>query len=230
MNKMDKNFVLAGSIMTILFLMIVNLLTGSDYPWSIYPLFAILIGAISIVFGVMGRHKQQAIYVTAILILFLLILNIMHTPNFPWFLFAIYPIVWWPILISLGTKAKSIQIAIIGSVCTIIYYFILNMFFAPNYLWFIYPTFAVLWWPLSVFHAKRKSFYLYSIHGSILISLFFIFVNIISSPDTIWAIYPIFAVLWWPLSMYYYFKKEKQSWKNCLIIYLWRYWLTQSIN
>ncbi|WP_312096571.1 hypothetical protein [Niallia sp.] len=211
MNKIDKYFLLSGSIMTILFFVIVNLLTGADYPWSIYPLFAILIGATSVIFGVAERYKQQAIYISGLLIVFLLLINVMHSPSFPWFLFAVYPILWWPILVSLGKRAQSIRIAIIGSMCTIIYYFILNMFFAPNYLWFIYPTFMILWWPLSIFHTKRKTFYRYSIHGSILISLFFIIVNLISSPDTVWAIYPIFAVLWWPLSMYYYFKKENRS-------------------
>ena len=212
MNKIDKYFLLSGSIMTILFFVIVNLFTGADYPWSIYPLFAILIGTTSVIFGVAERYKQQAIFISGLSIVLLLLINVMHSPSFPWFLFAVYPILWWPILVSLGERAKSIQIAIIGSMCTIVYYFILNMFFAPNYLWFIYPTFLVLWWPLSIFHTQRKTFYSYSVHGSVLISLFFIIVNLISSPDTVWAIYPIFAVLWWPLSMYYFYnKKENKS-------------------
>ena len=212
MNKIDKYFLLSGSIMTILFFVIVNLFTGADYPWSIYPLFAILIGTTSVIFGVAERYKQQAIFISGLSIVLLLLINVMHSPSFPWFLFAVYPILWWPILVSLGERAKSIQIAIIGSMCTIVYYFILNMFFAPNYLWFIYPTFLVLWWPLSIFHTQRKTFYIYSVHGSVLISLFFIIVNLISSPGTVWAIYPIFAVLWWPLSMYYFYnKKENKS-------------------
>ncbi|WP_019243839.1 MULTISPECIES: hypothetical protein [Bacillus] len=41
----------------------------------------------------------------------------------------------------------------------------------------------------------------YSVCGSILIILMFVFMNFYYSPQTIWFVYPTFAVLWWPLTM-----------------------------
>lgn len=43
----------------------------------------------------------------------------------------------------------------------------------------------------------------FSLWGSGLIIALFIFVNFYYSPNTIWFVYPTFAVLWWPLAMYY---------------------------
>ncbi|MEK5233991.1 permease prefix domain 1-containing protein [Lysinibacillus sp. FSL K6-0232] len=51
----------------------------------------------------------------------------------------------------------------------------------------------------------------FSVWGSILIIAFFIFINLYYTPHTIWAIYPIFAILWWPLSMYFVWSRKKWS-------------------
>lgn len=49
----------------------------------------------------------------------------------------------------------------------------------------------------------------FSIWGSSLIIVFFVFINFYYTPDTIWAIYPIFAILWWPLSMYFVWSRKQ---------------------
>ncbi len=208
MKYYDIGFVAAGSLMTIVFLIIVNLIVGSSYPWVIYPAFALILWIVGYYFIRTGKRKHLALFYSLLIILFLILTNYLNTPDYPWFLFAIYPILWWPILVFLGDKAAAMSTALIGSISIIIYYFVLNMIFSPQYLWVIYPAFAVLWWPLSLYHAKRKTYFQYSIHASLMISLFFIGVNIISSPGTIWAVYPIFCVLWWPLSMYYFVYKK----------------------
>jgi len=48
----------------------------------------------------------------------------------------------------------------------------------------------------------------FSIWGSVLIICFFIFINFYYTPHTIWFVYPTFAVLWWPLSMYFYWLRK----------------------
>lgn len=209
MKKYDIGFVAAGSIMTFIFLMLVNLLTGSDYPWVIYPFFILVLWTFSYYCIRMGKYKQLSLINSLLFILFIIVTNYLNTPDYPWFLYAIYPILWWPILVFLEERATTMSAAMIGSICTILYYLILNMLFSPQYLWVIYPAFAVLWWPLSLYHAKRKTYFKFSIHASLFISIFFISVNTISSPHTIWAVYPIFCVLWWPLSTYYFGYKRK---------------------
>lgn len=49
----------------------------------------------------------------------------------------------------------------------------------------------------------------YSVWGSLLIIALFIFVNFYYSPHTIWFVYPTFAVIWWPLTMYFSWQRTK---------------------
>jgi len=55
--------------------------------------------------------------------------------------------------------------------------------------------------------AKKKPNYLnnlwFSIWGSALIIGLMLFINFYYSPGTIWFVYPVFAVLWWPLGMFF---------------------------
>ena len=54
---------------------------------------------------------------------------------------------------------------------------------------------------------KKKTNYvnnlLFSIWGSILIIGLVVFINFYYSKQTIWFVYPTFAVLWWPLAMFF---------------------------
>ncbi|MCX7708799.1 MAG: permease prefix domain 1-containing protein [Clostridia bacterium] len=49
----------------------------------------------------------------------------------------------------------------------------------------------------------------YSIWGSALIIALSVFMNFYYTPRVIWFVYPTFAVLWWPLSMYFRWLKLK---------------------
>lgn len=51
----------------------------------------------------------------------------------------------------------------------------------------------------------------FSIWGSILIISLFLFINFYYSPNVIWFVYPTFVVLWWPLSMFYYWLRVKRG-------------------
>lgn len=209
MNKFNTGFALAGSIMSIIFFILVNYLTSPQHVWFIYPALALLLWPIGVYCSKNKKQKLFSILSSTLIILFLIAENMIDSPDYPWSLYAIYPIIWWPIIISLGKKGGTMTVAWIGSLSIILYYSILNVTLAPGYLWMIYPAFVVLWWPLSLYHARKKSYFEFSIQASFLIILFFTIVNIISSPNTIWAVYPIFAVLWWPLSMYYFVYKRK---------------------
>jgi hypothetical protein len=51
-----------------------------------------------------------------------------------------------------------------------------------------------------------------SVWGSILIIALFISINFYYAPNVIWFIYPTFAVLCWPLTMYFRWMKMKKGW------------------
>ncbi|OAB44387.1 hypothetical protein [Paenibacillus glacialis] len=208
MNKHQASFATVASVLSILFLAITNYNTTPHDLWFIYPSFVILQWPISIYFLAKGKLKHYSALTTAILIAFLIFENMLNSPDHIWFVFAVYPLLWWPILMYLGKYRSSFTIAIIGSLCTILYYEMLNSFYAPQYPWVIYPSFLVLWWPLAIYYGRKKNHFNFSITATLLTAIFFITTNVISSPSTIWAVYPIFAIIWWPLSMYYFHKRK----------------------
>ncbi|MEC0089577.1 permease prefix domain 1-containing protein [Paenibacillus macquariensis] len=58
--------------------------------------------------------------------------------------------------------------------------------------------------PFPLKNPKRFSLHLgFSLWGSGLITALFVFINLYYSPDVIWFVYPVFAVAWWPLAMFY---------------------------
>lgn len=195
--------------MTMIFLGIVNFTASPQTMWFIYPCLLLLLWPITIICMYKRMYKQYSIICSTMIIVFLIIENYIYTPDHLWFIYAIYPILWWPILMYLDEKAKTLKVALIGCASTIIYYALVNIILSPQYPWAIYPAFLVMWWPLALYHAQRKTFVAFSVTATLLISTFFIIVNIVSSPEVIWAIYPIFVTLWWPLSMYFYVYKRR---------------------
>lgn len=49
----------------------------------------------------------------------------------------------------------------------------------------------------------------FSLWSSALIIALVLFINFYYTPDTIWFVYPTFAVLWWPLAMLFHWLKTK---------------------
>lgn len=213
MSKNSVGFSIVGSILCILFFLTVNLSTNSmagiDNLWFIYPTFFVLWWPLSIIFAANSNLKAFSVVGSISIIVFLIAVNYTTSSCHPWFLYAVFPVVWWPVTMFAGERAKSIKFALIGSASTILYYTLLNLWISPNYPWAVFPAYAVIWWPMSMYFGPRKKYFALSVMGSFVTILFFTIVNYISSPSTIWAIYPIFAVIWWPLSLYYFHYKKR---------------------
>lgn len=205
MRKQDVISAWLGSIISILFFIIVNFLTSPNYLWFIYPSFFLLLWPLSMQSFKYGNYKIHSVIVSTLIIFFLLAINYLHSPEHPWILYVWYPIIWWPLLMLLEKKRTTVSLGIVASIVTIVYYSFLNIIISHGYPWAIYPIFAVLWWPMALYYTKEKDYFKFSISASVLIILFFITVNMVSSPHEIWAVYPTFVTLWWPLSMYHYY-------------------------
>lgn len=208
MKRYQWGFVASGSVLTILFLIVVNYLTSEEYPWFIYPTVLLLLLPLGLYCSMEKKHTLFSMVSSFILLVVLSMENLIKTPGYPWVLYAAAPIILWPILSILGKRNNNMFVASTVSIIFILYYVILNMYLAPSNPWAIFPAFVILWWPLTIYHSKRKSFFAYSVSAALFIGLFFICINAFYSPNAIWAVYPIFAVLWWPLSMYYYYYRR----------------------
>lgn len=210
MKSKQLAFSVTGSLMTILFLFIVNMQTTPDHLWFIDPTFGILHWPLAMAFAARGKIKQFALYDSLLIIAFLFTENMLYSPDHPWFLYAAFAVVWWPILMYAGRFAKTFAMAVIGSIGVIVSYTLLNVNLSPEFPWAIFPAFAVLWWPLAIYCGIVRQWFLFSVLGSVLSAAFFITLNAITTTE-VWAIYPIFALAWWPLSMYYYSRNRKTA-------------------
>ncbi|MDR3314134.1 MAG: permease prefix domain 1-containing protein [Oscillospiraceae bacterium] len=50
-----------------------------------------------------------------------------------------------------GKALSSLWFAVIGSLLVIALTVFINLYYSPGVVWFLYPTFAVIWWPLCIF-------------------------------------------------------------------------------
>lgn len=196
-------FALAGSALTITFLAVVTMQNSPGHLWFLYSVLPLAWWPVACYASTRKKSRWMSLVGSALSIAWLVSLNYIESPAHPWFLYACYPFLWWPIVIYSGRKAGTLAFSLVCSAITIAYYAALNLLLAPGYPWAIYPAFAILWWPLSMFFARRKEWLGYSFAGSLWTITFFLTVNLVSSPSFLWAIFPVFAVLWWPLSMYF---------------------------
>jgi hypothetical protein len=59
--------------------------------------------------------------------------------------------------------------------------------------------------------ARYRNNLLYSVMGSLLIVALTMFINLYYSPGTIWFVYPLFGIVWWPLSMLLSYMNHKDG-------------------
>lgn len=215
MSKNAISFSITASIYCILFFVIANIsvnhMAGSNTIWFVYPIFAILWWPMTMILLSKGKIKVYSAVSGLLIVLFLIITNYITSPDHPWFLYAGFPAIWWPIVMFAGRKAKTLKFSIVGSISVILYYAVLNFFISPTYPWVIFIIYAVLWWPISMYFPMRKMYFEYSVVGSTLSVIFFVVTNYFSSPTIIWAVYPTFGVMWWVLAVYYFQYKKIKS-------------------
>jgi hypothetical protein len=109
----------------------------------------------------------------------------------------------------------SLAFSVWGSIIIAALVIFVNFYYSPNHIWFVYPVFAVIWWPMSIFfhwyHVKsgNNMAFPYSIAGAGLFILLMLFINFYYVPHTIWFVYPTFAVIWWPIALCFHWLRQK---------------------
>ena len=208
--KAYLGFITFACTITFIFLGVTNWLTTPHTLWFVHTILPLLLFIITVYCMSKKAYTLHATLCSLVLISYLAYHNIIDSPEVFWLPYPLFPLVAWPIIMAVRHQLRAFPVAVIGSICTIVYYGMLNMSLSPGYPWVIYPTYAVLWWPLTLFHIRKRTFMSFSVTSSLFSIVFFITVNIVSTPHTIWCIYPIFAILWWPLTVYIFVYKKKQ--------------------
>jgi hypothetical protein len=107
-------------------------------------------------------------------------------------------------------KGLSLAFSIWGGILTITFFVFINFYYTPDTIWFVYPAFAVIWWPMAMcFRWYRNKYnvpvgFPISVCSFVLIIGFMLFINMYYTPEIIWFVYPVFALIWWPLSMFFH--------------------------
>lgn len=50
----------------------------------------------------------------------------------------------------------NLEYSIWGSLLLIGLFVFINFYYTPQVIWFVYPTFGILWWPLSMYYSWLK--------------------------------------------------------------------------
>lgn len=112
-------------------------------------------------------------------------------------------------------KGLSLAFSIWGGSLIIALFVFINFYYTPDTIWFVYPAFAVLWWPMVMCFVWYRNKYgtaigfPFSVCSFILIIGLMLFINIYYTPKVIWFVYPIFALIWWPLAMFFHNLRQK---------------------
>lgn len=197
-NKMSVAIAVLFSLILIAYYPIINLVFTPWRFWAIYPIFATLWWPLHLFFK--SDYKKFSIAGALLTIVFFIASNMLET-SYPWALYACFPVTLWPAAMYMGKQMGALRFSIFASVSIILWYGLLNIFLAPLSPWVIFVAFPVLWWPLSIYFYGRHCPHKYALVMSALSMAFFIAVNVIYSPGAVWAFYPAFALLWWPVTL-----------------------------
>ena len=136
----------------------------------------------------------------------ILTINLMTNREELWFLYTIPGFALAPYLISKPHIFPHTLIAWIVFFSISGYYLAVNLTISPLYEWSVALILCLLWYPMTL--RLRYPSRLYAIYGFIWSIVFFSTTNFIFSPTIVWAVYPICAAAFWPLTAYFLSKKK----------------------
>ena len=191
-----------------------NLWLTPRYFWAIHVIFALLWWPLSLYYSGRKAFRSFSVAGSLLIIAYLIACNLLTTP-YPWALYACFPVIWWPLAMFSGKKFGRVGFAVLGYLAAIVWYGALNLWLAPGTPWIIFIVFALLWWPVSaIFYGKHRPD-LYAVVMSLITIAFFFVINAVYSPNVLWAFYPAFALLWWPVPLLF---ARKKAWRGFSVV------------
>lgn len=209
--KTIQLYSLIVSLITIAYFAGTNLSLNPENLWFLYTVFPIILWP-----AIMYTGKQAASLPAAIIgsltgITYYIVLNIFMSPGHPWILYLVLPLVWWPVTIMFRSIAKKMVFMFLSITVFMLYYSLLNIFVSPGYPWSLYLLYPYAWAVIGMYYGIRRKGFALSIAATLITAVFVSIMNFVLTPNTIWAIFPIFAILWWPLSLYFFKVRNRKS-------------------
>ncbi len=198
MNKFFK-ISLIGYISISFTLLFINVLTSPSIMWSFIPSALLLWWPLGALYAETKKGKLLSVLGTLLNIGFLVGLNLAFTPGYPWFLFVAGPMLWWPIAMFAGEKAKTRTFAWCSYVILVSYYGAINLWVEPRHLFTVYIAYALIWWPISVTRRNKINRKALSVLGAVANMAFMFSMNQLVKPEYFWSIFVFAPLLWWPI-------------------------------
>ena len=111
-----------------------------------------------------------------------------------------------------GKATKKIAVLFISISVFMLYYSLLNIFVSPGYPWSLYLLYPYAWAAIGMYFGIRRKAFALSIAATLITAVFVSIMNLVLTPNTIWAVFPIFTILWWPMSLYFFkIRNRKQQ-------------------
>jgi len=199
-----KIYSLIASLTTIAYLALSNLMLPPIELWFLYTVFPLLMWPVIMYLGKWASSLLFAMAGSIIGIGYYLVLNIFMSPGHPWVLYLLMPLLWWPVSILFKKVSKNMMFLFISITIFAIYYGLLNIFISPGHPWSLYLLYPYAWVAVGMYFGVRRKALGLAIAATIITALFVSIMNIVLTPNTIWAVFPIFAILWWPMSIYFF--------------------------
>ena len=132
------------------------------------------------------------------------------TPDIhPWFWYGFFPLLWWPVSAALKANAVKPLPVITGAALFLLYYGALNLFLSPGTPWVLFLTLPAVAAVIGALCHEKRDWAMLSVYMTLAGIAYFSAINLVYTPYTVWAVYPAFALLWWPLSMLLFGRKAK---------------------
>jgi hypothetical protein len=141
-------------------------------------------------------------------IFFLIIVNTLTTPDDIWFFYPAFVLLQWPVSLYFFSQGKTKEYSAVTSLLLILLLVWENGMHSPDHPWFLYVTFAIIWWPILMYAGRFAGTLAMALIGSFSVIISYGLLNVLISPEFPWAIFPAYAVLWWPLAIYFGGKKK----------------------
>ena len=182
-------------------------LSGLLYAMNHLMALAALAGAVWIIYAAgISKYRDSAGFaaINAILLAgYCVLLHRLLTPGaHAWYWYAFFPLVWWVYGTALGKKAFRPRPMAAGALLMLVYYGALNRFLSPAVPWVLFLAGPIAAAVISSVLCPKKAYVQYAVWMAAALILWFTAINLLFTPHTVWAVYPAFAILWWPLSMW----------------------------
>jgi hypothetical protein len=206
-------FAIISAIILTGYYVILNIFVEPRHPFWIYIAYGLAWWPLSLAYR--GKISRKVIAVISLVanIAFILYFSQIIRPEYNWSIYLLGPAVLLSVMLFVGEKCKTLAFSILAYIALLAYYGYLNIFIENGHPFIIYIAFAFAWWPISLSYVRHKNPLRFSLVSFFLIAAFFTATNLVTTPQVLWAVYPIGAAAFWPLSMLVFGgknKKEKQ--------------------